>query len=194
MLSKRAAELSFKLRGLIGSLFTITVLFFPGRYSLVRMFCGLIILIAGQIVRLWAAGYIPSYRTEKIGAPMLITSGPYALIRNPLYVGNFLIGIGWTFMAGWLWATVFIFVYVALYCYVLIPAEEDFLEKKFGFDYINYKKKVPAIFPRNISSLQKNNSKKSTFTLKKAYSKEVYSIRINFLVTMLFLIRMYSVR
>ena len=194
MLSKRAAELSFKLRGLIGGLFTITVLFFPGRYSPVRVFCGLIILIAGQIVRLWAAGYIPSYRTEKIGAPMLITSGPYALIRNPLYVGNFLIGIGWTFMAGWLWATVFIFVYVALYCCVLIPAEEDFLEKKFGMDYINYKKKVPAIFPRNISLLQKNNSKKATFTLKKAYSKEVYSIRINFLVTMLFLIRMYSVR
>jgi protein-S-isoprenylcysteine O-methyltransferase Ste14 len=194
MLNKKASEIVFRLRGLVGGIFTVIVLVFPGHFSFVRLICGTITLLAGQTIRFWAAGYIPAYRTETIGAPALITSGPYAYVRNPLYVGNFLIGAGWTVMAGWLWLIIFVIIYVIVYKLMIIPAEENFLENKFGAVYASYKKKVPAFFPNLVEMKKMSVKSNQAFALKTAYKEEIYSIRINILITVLFFVRMYSVR
>lgn len=110
---------------------------------------GLIFVIAGQIWRFWAAGCIGRYRGEDVGAQRLATHGPYALMRNPLYFGNFLIGFGWAVMAGFWAVPVFIVGFIILYVIIIIPYEEDFLMKKFGNEYKDYKLRVGMFAPRS---------------------------------------------
>ena len=83
------------------------------------------------MLRFWAAGFIPKYRTEVIGAPVLITWGPYSWVRNPLYAGNALMGLGWSLMVSWGWVGAFVIAFLLLYSLIVIPAEEDFLAEKF---------------------------------------------------------------
>ena len=110
---------------------------------------GLVPVALGQLWRLWAAGSIGRYRGEAVGAERLVTWGPYALMRNPLYFGNGLIGLGWGLMAG-LWATgAFLAGFVLLYGLVIIPHEESFLLQKFGEEYRTYRTRVGAFFPRS---------------------------------------------
>ncbi len=119
---------------------------FPSEFALARYSVGMLIIISGQLVRFWAAGYIPKYRTEKIGAPILVTWGPYSWIRNPLYAGNFIMGLGWALMLGWVWVAAFTAAFLLLYCLIVIPAEE-FLASKFGPQYLAYRENVPSLFP-----------------------------------------------
>src|SRR5436190_1919456 len=58
-----------------------------GRPSAIEWFVGLVFAAAGEAVRCWAAGYL-------IKSKALITGGPYAYVRNPLYLGRLLIGTG----------------------------------------------------------------------------------------------------
>lgn len=77
---------------------------------------------------------------------------------------------------------------------MIIPAEENFLENKFGAVYASYKKKVPAFFPNLVEMKKMSVKSNQAFALKTAYKEEIYSIRINILITVLFFVRMYSVR
>src|ERR1700694_5338388 len=56
---------------------------------------GLPIAFLGEAVRCWAVGYSGvTTRGDHVEAPALITAGPYAHVRNPLYVGNFITALG----------------------------------------------------------------------------------------------------
>ena len=125
-IDKRVSSAAFKCRGLFWGIFAAGILIFPASFSFARFAAGILFLIAGQLLRLWAAGYIPKYRTEVIGAPILITWGPYKWIRNPLYAGNALMGLGWALMAGWGWVAAFAAAFLLLYSLIIIPAEEEF--------------------------------------------------------------------
>ena len=99
--------MAFKCRGLFWAIFAAAALFFPSSFGVARFTIGMGIVLAGQLLRYWAAGYIPKYRTEKIGAPILVTWGPYKWVRNPLYAGNLIMGLGWSLMLGWGWVAAF---------------------------------------------------------------------------------------
>ena len=118
--SKKVSSIAFKCRGLFWGVFVAGILIFPARFDIGRFVLGFAILLAGQLLRYWAAGYIPKYRTEVIGAPVLVTWGPYRWVRNPLYAGNFIMGIGWALMVGWGWVVAFSAAFLFLYWLIVI--------------------------------------------------------------------------
>jgi protein-S-isoprenylcysteine O-methyltransferase Ste14 len=139
-------EKAFQLRGGVWTLLFVIILFLarPTRLSVA---CGVPLVILGQAIRFWAAGCIGRYRGERVGAATLTTWGPYAFVRNPLYVGNALIGLGWSSMAGPLAAAVFVIAFVLLYTVLIVPHEESFLLKKFGGEYSRYRERTGSFFP-----------------------------------------------
>jgi len=104
-------------------------------------------VVAGCALRSWAAGYLRKGRCVTVG-------GPYAFIRNPLYAGSFLIGVGFC-VALWrsplplttvvLWV-IFLGAFLAVYP-VKVRAEEKELLGCFGETYANYARKVPPFLP-----------------------------------------------
>jgi protein-S-isoprenylcysteine O-methyltransferase Ste14 len=189
--NKKISSIAFKCRGLFWALFAAAALILSAQFDPFRFTVGMIIVVSGQVVRFWAAGYIPKYRTEKIGAPILVTWGPYRWIRNPLYAGNFIMGLGWALMLGLIWVAAFTAAFLLLYCYIVIPAEEEFLASKFGSQYIAYRENVPSLFPYPRKGFPEHSPSCQQFDRGSAWSEEIYSIRMNLLVTILISVRLY---
>ena len=190
-LNKKISSAAFKCRGLFWGIFAAGILIFPADFDIWRFVFGMIILILGQLLRFWAAGFIPKYRTEVIGAPVLVTWGPYKWVRNPLYAGNFIMGLGWAVMVGWLWVFAFSAAFLFLYWLIIIPAEEEFLESKFKDSYRSFKNKVPSLFPFPRNGFPDVSPDEKPFIMKTAWSEEIYSIRVNLVVTAVIIIRLY---
>lgn len=142
--------LAFKYRGGIWTALFLVVLFMT-KPSESLILPGLAFVAAGQGLRFWAAGSITLYRGEKVKAAKLVTSGPYALCRNPLYAANGLIGLGWCFLSGNL-ATLWVFglFFAGLYGLLVIPHEEKFLSASFPADFHEYSRHVGRFFPKTL--------------------------------------------
>ena len=113
---------------------------------------GIALLLGGELIRIWAVSYAGGEtRTRNVGASTLCSSGPYAFVRNPLYVGNMLMYVGIVFVAGaantLLMAVTTASFFLIQYS-LIISLEEETLNKLFKENYIDYKKNVPAICPR----------------------------------------------
>jgi protein-S-isoprenylcysteine O-methyltransferase Ste14 len=115
---------------------------------------GLALACLGEAIRLWAIGYTgESTRKSSLNAPVLVTGGPYSLVRNPLYVGNLFNAAG-VLTAAYgsevrtLWAGVGLFWLVCLLYRSLIGLEEEFLLARFGEEYRDYCCSVPSLWPR----------------------------------------------
>jgi len=109
--------------------------------SLLSLIAGSFFVLAGAAVRTWSSGYVQKNRE-------LSMDGPYAYVRHPLYVGNFLLGFGFSIMAHrWFLILVFVLLFYILYASV-IDEEEKLLHERFGVAYAEYSKNVPAFFPR----------------------------------------------
>jgi protein-S-isoprenylcysteine O-methyltransferase Ste14 len=112
---------------------------------------GLSLALSGELIRLWAVGHAGSItRTRNVGAPELVTSGPYARVRNPLYTGNMLLYVGLiTAMAPrWPWLIALVLAWFWFQYTLIIQLEEEKLIQLFGEQYLEYSKAVPRIFPR----------------------------------------------
>ncbi|MDR1509575.1 MAG: isoprenylcysteine carboxylmethyltransferase family protein [Synergistaceae bacterium] len=182
----------FKYRGLVWGVFVAAVLVLPVSFSRLRFCAAVPILLAGQCLRFWAAGVIQKYRTLSLDAPQLVTWGPYAWVRNPLYAGNGLMGLGWALMTGWPMVAAFAAVYFALYSITIIPYEEQFLSKRFGEEYEIYRRSTPALIP-GVGDLASRAGKAfSGFNRRKSWYMERHSLNMNLIVTALLLIKLYK--
>ena len=182
--------LIFKYRGLLWGLFAIAIFVFPVHFSGLRAAAAVPLLVGGQLLRFWAAGIIPKYRTLTLDAPELVTWGPYAWVRNPLYAGNALMGCGWSVMAGWAWLPAFVAAYTVLYALVIIPDEEKFLVGRFGDEYRNYRTATPGLIPSPTNFREKTKKSKIGFDRRKSWFMERHSLRMNLLVTAVVLLRL----
>ncbi|RKY24789.1 MAG: hypothetical protein DRP62_02940 [Planctomycetota bacterium] len=105
---------------------------------------GLTIIFFGEYIRISARGYKSLRISEK---QSLITSGPYEMVRNPMYLGSFLIGLGIVVMTLKIWMTpIYILLYLLWYQHQL-SKEEQHLIKRFGQDYLDYTQATPRFFP-----------------------------------------------
>ncbi len=143
-------EWVFRMRGGIWTLLFLAILFMVRESSWEIIAVSVVIVSLGQIWRCWSAGAIGLYRGENVKALKLATSGPYALMRNPLYFGNFVIGLGWSIIAGKFAVIIFAVSFYVLYVLVIIPHEEVFLRAKFGHEYEEYCGRVKMFWPVKI--------------------------------------------
>ena len=97
-------------------------------------------IVAGLLIRLWANGY--AIKMDK-----LTTSGPYAFVRHPLYLGTMFLAIGFIIMLKIYYIGILFIILMAVVYYRTIKKEEVMLEAKFKDAFLRYKKKVPAVFP-----------------------------------------------
>ncbi|HTX60348.1 MAG TPA: isoprenylcysteine carboxylmethyltransferase family protein [Verrucomicrobiae bacterium] len=127
-----------------------------GRPSALSIALGLPLAIAGELVRCWAVGYSGvTTRGDAVEAPQLVTAGPYAYVRNPLYVGNFITAAGFAIaftgrnsgkarlaLVGGSLAAM-----AAVYA-TIVPHEESFLRAQFGEAFDRYCERVPPVVPQ----------------------------------------------
>lgn len=102
-------------------------------------------------MRFWGVAYAGSLtRVTKVGAPEVVMAGPYAYLRNPLYIGNLLmyVGIGVMSNAMLPWLPVVAGAFFVFQYAMIVSLEEEFLEKEFGAGFLEYKKNVPRFIPR----------------------------------------------
>jgi protein-S-isoprenylcysteine O-methyltransferase Ste14 len=103
---------------------------------------GLVLIGMGEFIRIWAAGHLQKNE-------ILTVTGPYAYVKNPLYIGTILITTGFCILADNIYllaASTFIF------CFHYIPykkkVEGDRLKEIFGSRFEDYDQKVPEYLPR----------------------------------------------
>ena len=70
---------------------------------------------------------------------MIVRTGPYRFTRNPIYLAFSLLQLGIAIWVNSVWLMVTLVVAVALMHYVVIPREEQYLERKFSRQYLDYK-------------------------------------------------------
>jgi len=105
---------------------------------------GMVIILLGQYIRASARGYKSQKHTEK---DLLITDGPYELVRNPMYLASFFIGLGMVLIILKLWMVPIYLLFFLLWYWPQIHNEQKWLVGKFGQEYTDYCRRTPCFFP-----------------------------------------------
>jgi len=129
--------------------FVIVTLLAPGRASMVNWAIGFVLIVIGEWIRLAgvaAAGTVTRRRSREV--QRLVTYGIFRWVRNPLYVGNFFIWMGFVVISGVLWFLPVAMLLFAIEYSLIVSYEEGVLESIFGQAYLDYKKTTPRWIPR----------------------------------------------
>jgi protein-S-isoprenylcysteine O-methyltransferase Ste14 len=111
----------------------------------------LLVSLAGLGIRFYTVGFAPrgtsGRNTLAQVADVLNTTGMYSVVRNPLYLGNFLIWLGLSLFVKVWWCIIIVILCFTIFYERIIFAEERFLLEKFGSTFIEWAEKTPAIIP-----------------------------------------------
>jgi protein-S-isoprenylcysteine O-methyltransferase Ste14 len=113
------------------------------------VFAGVLLVAAGQGLRLWAVrhiGTISRTRTTRYGP--LMTAGPYAIVRNPLYVGNWLLWTGFAVWSRLLWMVPIAWLVFYAQYGAIAKWEAAFIRSKYLDAYDQYARDVRPWLPR----------------------------------------------
>jgi hypothetical protein len=113
--------------------------------TLVSLAC----LVLGTILRVWGTAYLGSavMRGAQMQGDQFVAAGPYRYVRNPLYLGSWLLALGVSVLMPPSGAAFFLVAFSA-FTLLLIRAEERFLTVKQGEVYQQYRRNVPRLWPR----------------------------------------------
>ncbi|HYE86498.1 MAG TPA: isoprenylcysteine carboxylmethyltransferase family protein [Vicinamibacterales bacterium] len=127
----------------LGFLFAALVLWLatPTAFSLLL---GAAVALAGESIRVWAAGHLEKSKE-------VTQSGPYRYTRHPLYLGSSLIGIGMAIAANHLTVAAIVLTYLGLTLTAAMRSEEAHLREKFGDAYDAYAQNRAAHVQRAFS-------------------------------------------
>ena len=110
-----------------------------------------VLSMAGLAVRMFTVGTAPrgtsGRNTRAQKAEVLNTTGPYSVVRHPLYVGNYLIALGLSFFSRTWFLPVIVSLATLVYYERIAAREEEFLEQKFGEEFRIWAARVPAVIP-----------------------------------------------
>jgi protein-S-isoprenylcysteine O-methyltransferase Ste14 len=157
---------------------------------------GLLISLLGETIRIFAVGFSfpgTSGREMYLRADTLNITGIYSLVRNPLYIGNFLMFSGLVVVFSNLFAVLVFALFLIVQYYFIILAEEDYLKGKYGQEYESYRSQVRRIIP-GFGNYKKNQN---PFSLKRVIFKEndsLFNMLMMFLLVLLYKERIFNAR
>ncbi|MHB8154758.1 MAG: methyltransferase family protein [Candidatus Omnitrophota bacterium] len=178
-----------KVNGIIMGFAGLAIIFYP-RFFL-RTYSGSIqeeilealgfaLILLGQIIRVSARGYKAEHSKN---SHALIEGGLYQIVRNPMYLGIILIGLGVVLMFfNWWVVFLFLLIFASRY-FPLIFSEEKKLQNAFGEIYDAYCRRVPRIMPRLASLI--STSVKVYLPIKPAWFKKERNSIIPLLILIL---------
>ena len=123
-------------------------------------FIAIALSVVGFLIRAYTIGTTPrgtsGRNTKEQVAEVLNSTGIYSVVRHPLYLGNYFMWIGIVvFTFNWYFVFVVSLLYWVYYERIMF-AEERFLERKFGQQYIDWASKLPAFIP-NFSQFKRSD-------------------------------------
>ncbi len=145
-----------------------------------------IVSTVGLLIRWVTVGFVPAgtsgRNTQGQRAEVLNTTGMYSIVRNPLYLGNFIIILGVVLSIKVWWLALIVSMFFFIYMERIILAEEKFLHEKFGVTYDEWREKTPVIIP-NFKLWNKPDMKFSWKTVVKREYQGLMGMATAFLVT-----------
>jgi protein-S-isoprenylcysteine O-methyltransferase Ste14 len=131
----------YRHRQFVGIVALLFVVAFAEPWRTPRLFWpGAVAALLGVLIRLWASGHV---KKDKV----LATTGPYALVRHPLYLGNHLIMLGFCLASGLWWSWLVWLAVAVLYYPPAVTNEDGRLHNLFGADWEAWRAVTPAILP-----------------------------------------------
>ncbi|MDX2469915.1 MAG: methyltransferase [SAR324 cluster bacterium] len=201
----KLGELLFKYRDYTPIPFIILMVAFANADLLSLQVGGMMVLL-GEIIRTKGVAYIGGVsrtRSYSLGTKV-VTGGPFAHVRNPLYWGNFFLSTGLVVIANVAWLepqfhgfnlafiAAFIFFFFGQYHFI-INWEEENLTKVFGEQFLNYKSKVgrwvPNLLPADFSVEGEEKEEQIEGDYKMAIKSEKNTLMIAITITLLILWR-----
>lgn len=170
----------------------VLVMFFYHNANIWSLIGGFIPVVTGELIRLWGVSWAGSETrtTGSVGSSYLVISGPFAYVRNPLYVGNILIytGLGVMSFALFPYFQIAGLLFFSIQYHLIVKEEELYLHNTYGADYDDYVKNVPRFFPR-FTPYKKENLIQPSFSLKSGLRSEKRSLQaIVFIIITLLLL------
>ena len=159
---------------LLGVIFLLMM--HPSRRSLLY---GGIVALLGALVRLWAAGHIDKGRA-------LATEGPYALTRNPLYLGSFFMALGVILAGQVYWLLLPFGAFYLLVYFPVMKREEQELAQGYGEAFLQYARRVPMFLPH----FQAGSLRSSAFLWSRVIRNREHRTLMGLAATEIFLILM----
>jgi protein-S-isoprenylcysteine O-methyltransferase Ste14 len=148
-LTAKIGAVLFRNRSWLPVPFLLVALLAPGKTTAANWVIGGLLVVLGEWVRMAgvaAAGTTTRRRSRNV--QRLVTYGIFGWVRNPLYVGNFFIWMGFVVISGVLWFLPVAIVIFAIEYTLIVAYEEGVLESIFGQEYLTYKSHTPRWLPR----------------------------------------------
>jgi len=153
-------------------------------YQRYILFFAYLISLLGFLIRFYTIGTTPEgtsgRNTKEQVADILNSTGMYSLLRHPLYLGNYLIWIGIAITVINLYFVVIMSLLFWLYYERIMYAEERFLERSFGNDYLKWSNSLPAFIP-SILNFKRSDTPFSFITILRREYASVLAAVIGFL-------------
>ncbi|MEY4792550.1 MAG: hypothetical protein RIT34_1357 [Bacteroidota bacterium] len=156
--SEKLGNQFFKYRGQIPALIFLIAFILMHIYpeteiwlNSTNTYLALLLVVIGHLVRALAVGKRAAHtsgrnRDEQV-AEALNSTGIYSMVRHPLYLGNITTYMGWVVFTGIWWLIPIMLLVFLFYYRFIIYAEEQFLTRKFGQDYLDWKSATPLLLP-----------------------------------------------
>ncbi|MHB8578371.1 MAG: methyltransferase family protein [Ignavibacteriaceae bacterium] len=153
----------------------LLLMFFYEDANVWSLIFGFIIAVTGELIRLWGVSWAGSETrtTGSVGGTFLVVSGPFARVRNPLYVGNILMyfGLGIMSFSIFPYLQIIALLFFFIQYHFIIKEEEGYLSKTYGKDYQDYLNNVPRFIPR-FTRYKASNVEQPPFDLKAGLKSE----------------------
>jgi protein-S-isoprenylcysteine O-methyltransferase Ste14 len=135
----------------------IILLLFTAEPSVRSATLGTLLAVCGELIRLYSVAFIGSVsrtRNTSTTGGNLISTGPFGVVRNPLYVGNFFITLGVAVFSGQYWMILLTVLAFGFQYFCIVKYEEKLLLARFGREYDDYMHSVPAWVPASLPPLE----------------------------------------